>query len=262
MSNLDITTLQTDIFWEDKKANLDTLAKKIKSIKEKTGIIVLPEMFNTGFSLNAEMFAETMDGETIYWMKDLAAEMKVILTGSIMIKENGNYFNRLLWVLPNKQLGYYDKRHLFAYSGEDELFSKGNKRLITSVNGWKILVQVCYDLRFPVWSRQQISDSGPEYDLLINVANWPQSRNHAWETLLVARAIENQCYVVGVNRIGEDGNHISYNGNSMIIGPTGEQLYHVKNAEEIFTMTLDKEILEHTRKKYPFWKDGDRFFIQ
>ena len=262
MSNLHITIVQTDIFWEDKKANLDSLSEKIKGIKEKTEIIVLPEMFNTGFGLKKETLAETMDGETICWMKNIATKKKIILTGSIMIKENGSYFNRLLWVLPNGQLGFYDKHHLFGYSGEDVHFTPGNKRLIPSVNGWKISVQICYDLRFPVWSRQQISENGPEYDVLINVANWPQNRINTWEILLKARAIENQCYVIGVNRVGVDGNNISYNGNSLIVEPTGEKLYEKKGGEDIFTMALDKEILENTREKYPFWKDADRFFIQ
>src|SRR5436189_868450 len=198
MSTLTITGIQTDLFWEDKKANLEMLEKKINSIKEKTEIIVLPEMFSTGFSMQPEKLAETMDGETIQWMKRLAAEKKIILTGSVIIEDEGSYYNRLIWMLPNGQYGVYDKRHLFADAGEDEHYTAGTKRLIASVKGWKINILVCYDLRFPVWARQtpplhQERGSGGEveYDVLIYVANWPEARIHAWKTLLTARAIEN-----------------------------------------------------------------------
>src|SRR5436190_10799431 len=178
MSTLTITGIQTDLFWEDKKANLEMLEKKINSIKEKTEIIVLPEMFSTGFSMQPEKLAETMDGETIQWMKRLAAEKKIILTGSVIIEDEGRYYNRLIWMLPNGQYGVYDKRHRFAYAGEDEQFTAGSKRLIASVKGWKINLLICYDLRFPVWARQQSQEDNPEYDLLIYVANWPDRRVH------------------------------------------------------------------------------------
>ena len=177
-----------------------------------------------------------------------------------------HYFNRLVWMLPNGQYGIYDKRHRFAYAGEDEHYTAGNKRLIASVKGWKINLQICYDLRFPVWARQSPpSDeetSAPEYDLLIYVANWPERRSHAWKTLLQARAIENQAYVVGVNRIGNDGNNILYSGDSMIIDPLGEVLYHKNGEEDIFTLRLDKAHLDSVRAKFPFWKDADSFRIE
>jgi omega-amidase len=263
---LTVTTIQTNLAWEDKAANLELLENKINAIKERTEIVVLPEMFSTGFSMRPALFAETMDGETVAWMKRLAANHKIILTGSCIIEETGQYFNRLIWMLPNGQYGYYDKRHLFAYAGEDKHYSAGKKRLIASVKGWKINLQVCYDLRFPVWARQNPSSSGekgsPEYDVLIYVANWPEKRNHAWKTLLCARAIENQCYVVGVNRVGNDGNNIYHSGNSLVISPLGEVLYHMADDEDIFTITLEKETLEAARKKFPFWKDGDGFIIQ
>ena len=164
-------------------------------------------------------------------------------------------------MLPNGTYGFYDKRHLFAYSGEDKHFTAGNKRLITSVKGWKINLQVCYDLRFPVWARQTVSDEGAEFDILIYVANWPERRSHAWKTLLSARAIENQCYVIGVNRVGKDGNEINYSGNTLIIDPLGEVLYHMADVEDVFTITLEKDKLEEVRKKFPFLNDADSFLI-
>ena len=260
MSTLTITGIQTDLFWEDKKANLEMLEKKINSVKEKTEIIVLPEMFSTGFSMQPEKLAETMEGETVQWMKRLAAEKKIILTGSVIIEEEGNYYNRLIWMLPNGQYGVYDKRHRFAYAGEDEHYTAGTKRLIASVKGWKINLLVCYDLRFPVWTRQA-TENDLEYDVLIYVANWPEPRIHAWKTLLTARAIENQCYVVGINRTGNDGKGIHYTGESMIIDATGHALYHKKEEEDIFTISLDRDHLNSVREKFPFWKDADKFQI-
>jgi omega-amidase len=266
MSSLTITLVQANLFWEDKKANLEMFKQKIESIKEKTEIVILPEMFNTGFSMKPELFAEKMDGETVNWMKRISAEKKIILTGSVMIEENGKYFNRLIWMLPNSDFGVYDKRHLFAYAHESEHYSAGNKKLIASVKGWKINLQVCYDLRFPVWARQAPpplgeAGRGSEYDLLINVANWPEKRSLAWKTLLRARALENQCFVVGVNRVGEDGEQISYDGGSTIIDPLGEIIYEKNKEEDVFTYTLEKEKVIGTRNHFPFWKDADHFII-
>ena len=272
---LAITIIQTNLYWEDKRANLQMLEHKISSIKEKTEMVVLPEMFSTGFSMKPETLAETMEGETVLWMKRIAAEQKIILTGSVIIADTGEvgavrplYYNRIIWMLPNGQFGIYDKRHLFAFAGEAEHFAAGTKRLIASVKGWKINLQVCYDLRFPVWARQAPSqpphkgeEKAPEYDVLIYVANWPERRSTAWKILLQARAIENQCYVVGVNRVGKDGNDINYSGDSMIIDPLGEILFNKKDDEDIFTITLDKDHLQTVRKKFPFWKDGDGFQI-
>ncbi|MCC7402625.1 MAG: nitrilase family protein [Chitinophagaceae bacterium] len=275
MSTLTITTIQSNLHWENKAANLAMFERKIRSIQEETEIVVLPEMFSTGFSMNPEPLAETMEGETVNWMKRVAADNGIILTGSVIIKEvipslSGEagkevYFNRLIWMLPNGQFGYYDKRHRFAFAGEDDKYTAGTKRLIASAKGWKINLLVCYDLRFPVWSRQSpptIEEPGkPEYDVLIYVANWPERRSIAWKTLLVARAIENQCYVVGVNRVGDDGHHIYHSGDSMIADPLGEILYHCSDEEDIFTIALDKLRLENIREKFPFWKDADRFCI-
>lgn len=261
MALLLVTVIQTNLHWEDKKANLQMLEEKINSIKEKTEVVVLPEMFSTGFSMKPEQLAETMEEETVQWMKRVAAEKRIILTGSVIIKEKENYYNRLIWMLPNGQYGVYDKRHRFAFAGEDKHYTAGTKRLIASVKGWKINLQVCYDLRFPVWARQQSQPDGPEYDILIYVANWPERRSHAWKTLLQARAIENQCYVIGVNRVGNDGNTIYHSGDSMIIDPMGEVLYHKKDQEDVFTISFDKKHLETIREKLPFLRDADGFLI-
>lgn len=268
---LTISTIQTTLHWENKEANRQMLEQKISSIRDKTEIVILPEMFSTGFSMKPAALAETMEGETVQWMKKIASEKKIILTGSIIVEENENYFNRLIWMLPNGKYGYYDKRHRFAFAGEDQYYTAGNKRLIASVKGWKINLQVCYDLRFPVWARQTSPSNSlskgegeiatPEYDVLIYVANWPERRNTAWKTLLQARAIENQSYVVGVNRVGKDGNDIYHSGDSMIIDPLGEILYHKKDEEDIFTISLNKEHLQNVREKFPFWKDADEFQI-
>jgi len=258
MSTLIITGIQSSLQWEDKEANLQMFEEKIFSISQPTEIVVLPEMFSTGFSMQPKKLAEPMDGETVEWMKQIAAKKKIILTGSVIIEEDRNFYNRLVWVLPNGQIGYYDKRHLFAYGDEDQHYTAGKKRLIASVKGWKINLMVCYDLRFPVWSRQQ---GDFEYDVLIYVANWPERRVHAWTTLLRARAIENQSYVIGVNRTGDDGNKIPYTGESMAVDPMGEILYHKNDEEDVFTVTLDRSDLEKTREKFPFWKDADQFKI-
>jgi predicted amidohydrolase len=259
MSSLSVTLIQTNLHWEDKKANLSLLEEKINSIDQKTHIVVLPEMFSTGFSMKPELLAETMDGEALTWMKRVATQKRVILTGSLIIEEEGNYYNRLIWMLPNGEYGYYNKRHLFAFAGEDQHYTAGNQRFIASVNGWKINLIVCYDLRFPVWARQQYTEEGFEYDLMLCVANWPERRSTAWKTLLQSRAIENQCYVVGVNRVGYDGNDIYHSGDSMIVDALGEVLYHKPHDEDIHTITLEKEALLAIREKLPFWKDADRF---
>lgn len=261
MSTLTITGIQSSLHWEDKTANRTMFEEKINRIAGSTEIVILPETFNTGFSMKPKELAESMDGETVQWMKRIASEKKIILTGSILVKEEEKYFNRLIWMLPNGQYGQYDKRHLFNYGGEGEQFTQGTKRLIGSVKGWKINLLVCYDLRFPVWSRQQIMENKPEYDVSIYVANWPEKRNHAWKTFLQARAIENQCYVVGVNRVGHDGNDIYHSGDSMVVDPMGEVLYTKAHEEDIFTMTLERSKLDEIRNKLPFWKDGDNFTI-
>lgn len=265
MSSLTFSIIQTKLHWEDKEANLQMLEEKINSIQEKTEIVVLPEMFSTGFSMKPEQLAEGMDGQAVAWMKRISAEKKIILTGSLMTEVDGKYVNRLMWVLPNGQIGFYDKRHLFAYANEHNHYTGGSKRLIASVKGWKINLLVCYDLRFPVWARQSPSASNGsgelEYDVLIYVANWPEKRSHMWRTLLQARAIENQSFVIGVNRVGNDGNDIYHSGDSMVVNPLGEVLYHKAHDEDIHTFTIQKEELTTIRQKMPFWRDADPFLI-
>lgn len=263
MSDLKVTLIQSQLHWENIAENLRMFDEKINSIPERTEVIVLPEMFSTGFSMQSARLAETMDGSAVQWMKKKAAEKNVIITGSLIIKDGDRYVNRLIWMQPNGVYGTYDKRHLFGYAGEHEHYLPGDKRLIAQVKGWKINLSVCYDLRFPVWARNAIvAETGaPAYDVLINVANWPERRNTPWKTLLQARAIENQAYVIGLNRVGNDGNNIYHSGDSSIIDPMGEIIYQKAHDEDIFTYTLERARLEEVRKNLPFLKDADRFQV-
>jgi len=256
--SLYITVIQSDLVWENKEANLRHFDDCLASITGPKHVVVLPEMFSTGFSMAPSGLAEPMEGPTVQWMKDRSTQYKCILTGSLIIEEDGKFYNRLLWVQPNGVIGHYDKKHLFGFAGEDKQYQAGDKRLIASVNGWKINLMVCYDLRFPVWSR----NLKEAYDVAIYVANWPQQRSHAWRTLLQARAIENMCYVVGVNRIGNDakGNH--YVGDSAVIGPLGETIWTEQGHAAIKTIHLEKHTLEQTRNQLPFLKDADGFLLQ
>jgi predicted amidohydrolase len=265
MSALRFSLLQAALHWENKEANLQQFTQKIAALSGPQ-VVILPEMFSTGFSMRPEALAEKMDGPTVAWMRETASRHKIILTGSVIIEEDGSYYNRLIWMLPNGQHGHYDKRHLFAYAGEDKHYTAGSQRLIASANGWRINLMVCYDLRFPVWARQKGGQSADEsvkgeYDLLIYVANWPEKRSNAWKTLLQARAIENQCYVIGVNRVGEDGNGNYHSGDSLVADPLGELLYHKAHEEDSFTITLDRSHVQTIREKLPFLKDADRFEI-
>ncbi len=256
-TTLNISLIQTDIVWEDKAANLLQYEQYIAGIQEKREVVVLPEMFSTGFSMNTHALGETMDGSTVQWMKDMAAKYRCILTGSLIIQDGDNYYNRLLWVQPDGVVGHYDKRHLFAYGDEHNHFTAGNKRLITSVKGFRICPMVCYDLRFPVWAR----NLGDAYDVLLYVANWPDRRSLAWKTLLQARAIENQCYVVGVNRVGTDIKGLNYSGDSSVFGPLGEMIWQESNKAVVQTVTLEKDVLLNTREQLPFLNDADKFVI-
>ena len=252
-----ITLIQPNIVWENKDANLAHYEQLIAAITGKKQVIVLPEMFSTGFSMAPEKLAEPMDGISLKWMADMAIRYKCILTGSLIIEEDNKYYNRMLWVQPNGQIGYYDKRHLFAYAGEDKHYTPGQTRFIAQVNGWRINLQVCYDLRFPIWARNQ----NEEYDVLLYVANWPKQRSLAWKTLLQARAIENMCYVVGVNRVGTDANGNKYTGDSSVFGPLGETLLQITEQEFCQTIELNKSILEKARTGLPFLKDADKFIL-
>jgi predicted amidohydrolase len=255
---LNITLIQSDIFWEDKEANLRQYEDYIGKIDAQREVVVLPEMFSTGFSMAPERLAEKMDGPSVQWMKDMAAKYRCILAGSLIIEDESHYFNRLIWMQPDGQYGFYDKRHLFGYGEEDKHYEPGSRKLITSVKGWKICPMVCYDLRFPVWARNH-PDNG--YDVLLYAANWPARRSLAWKTLLQARAIENQSYVVGVNRIGKDANDIEYTGDSSVFGPLGEKLFQQEGGVALQTITLEKSVLEQTRSNFHFLKDADNFLI-
>lgn len=256
---LKVTIVQTSLHWEDVDANLQMFSEKISALKERGDIIVLPEMFSTGFSMNAAAHAETMDGKAIKWMQKTAAEYKCVLTGSLMIKDNGKFYNRLIWMQPDGAYQIYNKRHLFALAHEDKTYTPGNKKLIIEYNGWRIHPLVCYDLRFPVWSRRT---KKADYDVLIYAANWPERRVIAWSQLLIARAIENQCYVVGVNRVGNDGNNIYHSGDSAIINFKGEMMNNsCPNDTCIETISLSKKELETFRSQLPFIEDADGFVI-
>jgi len=252
---INITLVQTDIHWENIAANLATLETKLSAVGD-TDIIVLPEMFTTGFSMNTSL-AETMNGSAVEWMRKVAAEKNCVVTGSLMIEDEGKFFNRLIWMRPEGTLDCYDKRHLFSLSDEPKHYTAGSSLLITEVKGWKILPLICFDLRFPVWSRN-IHD----YDAIIYVANWPQKRSLAWNTLLQARAIENQSYIIGLNRVGNDGNGVYHSGDSAVINAEGIYLYHKSESEEINTITIDRNSLNETRKKFPFLAEKDFFEIK
>lgn len=262
MKDLTISCIQTGLVWEDKNANLREMEGWLRQVPQAAQVVILPEMFSTGFSMNAEVLAEDMEGDTLRWMEQQASRYKKIITGSLIIKEDGRYFNRLIWMQPDGRSYYYDKRHLFGFAGEDKQYSAGRDRTVVQVNGWKINLQVCYDLRFPVWARQSRPDASPSYDVLLYVANWPERRILAWDTLLKARAIENQCYVIGVNRVGNDANEVYHNGSSSIVDPWGELLWNLKDDAGIHTEVLKWTPLQEAREKLPFLKDGDRFFIR
>lgn len=254
---LTFTLVQPDMLWEDKEGNLQHYERLLQGRALAGQVVVLPEMFSTGFSMQPEKLAENMDGQSIRWMRDFAGRHKCILAGSLIIEEGGNYYNRLVWMQPDGNYGSYDKRHLFAYAGEDAHYTAGQKRTIARVNGWRVCLQVCYDLRFPVWAR----NSGEEYDVLLYVANWPERRALAWKTLLQARAIENLSYVVGVNRVGTDGKDIRYQGESSVFGPTGELLWQQPEQETVHTLSLDPLALRQTREHFPFLNDADKFIL-
>jgi predicted amidohydrolase len=249
---MNITTIQSNIIWEDKDSNLKNYQSKIDKIE--SDLIILPEMFTTGFTMNPKPHAESMNGKTIQWMKENASKKDLAICGSLIIEEEGKYFNRFIWVNPDGSIHHYDKRHLFSFAGEDEHYTSGDSKIVIEYKGWKICPLICYDLRFPVWSRNV-----EDYEVLIYVANWPSKRKMAWRSLLVARAIENQCYVIGVNRVGEDGNNLSYNGDTSLVNALGETLYINSQTEDVFTTTLSKLELSKVRNSLPFLKDKDNF---
>jgi len=258
IENLKVTVFQAYLFWENIEKNLLNLALRLSmGVREKTDIIILPEMFNTGFSMNSEALAEEMGGKTMQWMQKMAHQYNCVVTGSLIIKENNQYFNRLIWMEPDGKNQYYDKRHLFGMGKEDEHFSPGKEKLIVALKGWKIRLAICYDLRFPVWLR----NVDQEYDILLLVANWPDKRSAHWKALIPARAIENQSYVIAVNRVGHDGNQIYHSGLSMCLDPYGNTVYYKPEDEDLYTFSINYEELIKVRKQFPFLKDADRFTI-
>jgi omega-amidase len=256
-SPIHITLIQSDIVWEDKKSNLSHYEQLLSGITDILHVVVLPEMFSTGFSMSPAQLAEPMSGPTVEWMIYIARKHKCILTGSLIIEENGKYYNRMLWVQPDGTVGSYNKRHLFGFAGEDQYYAAGTSRLITQANGWRFNLMVCYDLRFPVWAR----NNNDMYDVLLYVANWPEQRSLAWKTLLRARAIENQCFVVGVNRVGKDAKGNNYSGDSSVFGPSGELLWQHAHTEAVHTISLDASLLNNARLSFPVLKDADKFVI-
>ncbi len=254
---LNIVLFQLGLVWENPVANRAKVDQLLQKVNENTDVVFLPEMFATGFSMNVLKLAEPKDGETVQWMKQRCYENHIALCGSLIIRENGHYFNRLLFVEPSGEIHYYNKRHLFTMGNEKSHFQKGTERLIVQYKGWRICPLICYDLRFPVWSRNR-----NEYDLLVYSANWPENRKDVWNTLLKARAIENQCYVVGVNRVGIDGEGIEYSGDSQVIDPKGKHLAKsLSDQEEILSMSLSYQEMNDFRLKFPVLSDADEFYL-
>ena len=258
MSNLIVTLLQTELVWEDVKANLTAFQAKFDNIPHTTDLVVLPEMFSTGFTMNAENLAQSMDGRAVQWMMQIAADRSVHLVGSLIIGSKGRFYNRLIWAQPDGQIYTYDKRHLFRMMGEEKVYSPGNRRITVDLNGWKIRPFICYDLRFPVWTRNYNSN----YDVAIFIANWPAKRSLHWTSLLRARAIENLSYVIGVNRVGTDGNGIYFSGDSAIIDPVGNYIFQKSEAVCIETIELSYDLMAKYRQEFPAWKDADHFQIK
>jgi len=256
MEDLKITLLQSFLLWEDQQGNLDAFAQKIEGLGTGQDLIVLPEMFTTGFSMKASQLHEQMDGPSIQWMRGQAIKSSSVIAGSLIIKENGNFYNRLIWMKPDGTYDQYDKRHLFRLANEQDHYTAGKKRKIVELNGWRINLNICYDLRFPVWSRNQ-----DDHDILLNVANWPAKRSLPWKTLLRARAIENMCYVLGLNRVGNDGNDFYHSGDSAIIHPSGETIASCSDEEKIINATISLTELTQFRERFQFYKDRDHFTI-
>ncbi|RNI30039.1 amidohydrolase [Rufibacter immobilis] len=256
MSDLRVSLLQADLAWHDAAANRANFQEKIRQLPP-TDLIVLPEMFTTGFSMEAAPLAERMDGETVAWMWQMAQERNAVVMGSLIMEEDGHYYNRLLWMRPDGTHAHYDKRHLFRMAGECEAYTPGTQRLVVELNGWRICPMVCYDLRFPVWAR----NTPVAYDVLIYIASWPDRRRLAWQTLLKARAIENLAYCVGVNRVGTDAKGQAYAGDSAAYNLLGEELTHNEHDEAVTTITLSRQHLEETREKLPWHLDADAFTL-
>ena len=264
MQDLKITLIQSDLHWEDTEANLAMFEEKVWQIGSTTDVIVLPEMFTTGFTMNANRLGEMMNMRTFKWMKQMADQTGALILGSYIVKVHDRHFNRLLWMEPGGVFKTYDKRHLFRMSNEHKTYSAGESLLISTWKGWRICPMICYDLRFPVWSRNKWDAAAKRlsYDLMIYVANWPTTRIEAWNTLLRARAIENLSYVAAVNRIGMDGNGVEHNGNSAIISPKGDIIWSNEGNEITKTLELSANSLEAFRDRFPAYLDADDFTLE
>ncbi|RJQ80636.1 MAG: amidohydrolase [Desulfobacteraceae bacterium] len=254
MPDLTVTLIQSDLAWENSAANLARWDAWIERSDRPTDLIVLPEMFSTGFSMNARALAQPMDGAAVTWLRNKAAARGVDMTGSLIIEENGLYYNRLIWARPDGGMLTYDKKHLFRYAGEEKIYTAGQGRLTLELNGWRIRPFICYDLRFPIWTR----NLDRAYDLALFVANWPARRSVHWQVLLRARAIENQAFVIGVNRVGTDGRDLYHDGCSAVIAPAGEVLFEAKDREVLHTISLSRQALEDYRQQFPAWMDADK----
>ncbi len=252
-----IALIQSDLFWENPSKNRENFDSKINEIESEVNLIVLPEMFSTGFTMNPSAVAETMNGETVLWMKEVAKQKNAAVTGSLVITENGKFYNRMLFVFPSGEIQFYNKRHLFTLAGEDQFYTAGTEKVIVEYLDWKICLQVCYDLRFPVFTRNT-----ENYDLILYVANWPKVRTNAWDALLKARAIENLSYAVGVNRIGLDANNYEHIGHSQAVDFLGNYILEPQETEGVFVVDLDKNIMLETRKKLDFLSDQDIFEVK
>jgi omega-amidase len=248
---------QMDMIWENPQANLDKVQAVLEQLSDGVHVLVLPEMFSTGFSMAPQAWAHEWSGSYIQQLQALAVKYRKVITGSLMVKDGHQYFNRMIWLLPNGASHYYNKRHLFSYAGEHQHYQAGDQRVIVQVNGWKILLITCYDLRFPVWIRQQKE----RYDAFICVANWPDKRAHAWRTLVQARAIENMAYGIGVNRTGEDGYGHMYSGYTAFVNPLGEVINEIVKEERVIEVELNPSVLKETRDHLPFLDDADQFII-
>ncbi|TRX38080.1 nitrilase family protein [Flavobacterium sp. ZT3R18] len=252
-----IALIQSPLFWENPEKNRNAFEKKINAITYAVDLIVLPEMFTTGFTMKPNHVAETMHGETLTWLALLAKAKNSAITGSLVVTENGNFYNRLVFVFPSGEVQFYDKKHLFTLAGEDKIYTGGNKKIIVEYLGWKICPLVCYDLRFPVFAR-----NAEEYDVLIYVASWPKIRINAWDALLKARAIENMSYTIGVNRIGEDDNGYQYNGHTQVVNFLGDYILEPIENKGVFIVELNKAELLLARKKFNFLNDRDPFVLK
>ncbi|MGD0709994.1 MAG: amidohydrolase [Bacteroidales bacterium] len=263
MQDIRVAIIQTILLWEDIPGNLTMFGKKISDIKEAVDLIVLPEMFNTGFSMNPAACAENTDSLTTEWMRAQAKKKNCAICGSVLSKEGNRYYNRLIWMMPDGNYFYYDKKHLFRYAGEHEVFSQGRGVITTKFNEWNIRPLVCYDLRFPVWCRNAHKNGVFDFDVLIFVANWPEKRRNAWMSLLIARAIENQSYVIGVNRVGTDGKGNSHAGDSIVIDPKGNVMMQIPSHKEAIEIaTLSYAEMQSYREHFRVALDWDRFTIE